>query len=299
MKAQVGILSFLTFAAVAALSWPSAAEARAPEPGDKVRITLHDGNALLGELLGLGEAGYRIRFSGTEVIVAYPSVRGIEVVVEDNLLDEMRPRGRDFRTREPHFEPEQREPPPPPAPRWEEAPRPSAPPPAYRPPPPPEYRTPPPVYQPQPEPPATPPRSRSRRPPPPVQQHDDQSPGLSGTAPPKPPSRGGGFIAAGAVMAGVGVVASVASASAMNDNQSRPAWGYTDHGPLPGIFLAGTAMAITGAALGVTGIVMKSVSGAKRRRWEREYGKDDRLRWSIAPSVHPEGGGGLSVVGQF
>lgn len=260
---------------------PKAAEAAAPQPGDKVRIDLHDGNTVIGELLGLSESGYRVSFAGTEVIVAYPSVKSIEVIQAESLLEEMRPQREPapeppvFNEPGPYREPEPSPPPvqsPPPAP-----------PVALPPPPPPQPPAPPP-------PPPLPPASSAR--------NSDSS--AETEIPPKPSSRGGGLMTTGFILVGVGGAMAIGSAVAY-DNIREDEFETTDYSYLNVLTAVGGVMAVTGGILGVTGIVMKSVSGARRRRWERKYGALDAPTLeniAVTPIFAPNGGG-IGVVGRF
>lgn len=280
IRAPLTLLTLLVLLLASRASW-----ARAPEPGDRVRITLHDGNEVEGDLLGLTASGYRLSFGGTEIEVAYPSVSRIEVVIEDVLLEEMRPDGMgpDPRGRnEPHFA----EPPaatsPPRAPTTS-PPQEAEPEPWVHPEPAPSPRTgvPPPV--------ATPPRAE-RRP--------DQSTRLE--IPEKPRSRGGGLMATGFIMLGLGVATAASSAVLYDLDYEED--GVIDEPYLPAGMVAGSILATAGLALGVTGIIMKSVSGARRRRWERRYGDMATLRSgdvTVVPTFSAGGNGGLALVGAF
>lgn len=280
--------------------------ARAPEPGDRVRITLHDGNTLVGELLSLSETGYRLRFGGMELIVAYPSVRGIEVVVGESLLEEMRPHHRrggtghhpwadpeipsedshqelpsneDFGRASPNFAP------PPPSP-YAPAPGPSAGPPA------------------DPRPNADSPSAFSPPPPrrPPSRGDDNRDQQSATEIPPKPRSQGTGLMISGFVLLGVGAGVTglgVLGTEAANDpylGDSESAEGYEV------LTVAGGIMAGSGLVLAVTGIILKSVSGARRRAWQRRYGQLEGPPVRdvvLTPTLGPGGSGGLSLVGRF
>jgi hypothetical protein len=254
----------------------SEAWARAPEPGDEVQITLHDGNTVQGELLGLSESGYRVRFGGMEVIVAYPSVKAIDIVAEEALLEELRPGpGRDDPRgqTEPHY----RQPEPSPS-----EPEPDS---GYAPPP---ARSASPAA---PRPRSAAPRQGAEALPSAAQENADASTEVE--IPPKPRSRGGGLMTTGFVLLGVGVSTAVAS-SALYEEE-----GFPDDSTLPLEAVGGGIMASAGLALGITGIIMKSVSGARRRRWEREYGALDLESINIVPSLTAGGDGGLAIVGRF
>lgn len=284
-RRPIGPLAVLAF--VLAFLFGAQAWARAPEPGDEVQITLHDGNTVVGELLGLSESGYRVSFGGMEVIVAYPSVRGIEVLVEDSLLEEMRPgpsddpRGRSEGT---YGQPAPSAPPAPPPPPMR-APQRAAPPPSTAPDP-----TPPSGH-------AAPPRGHGE--PPPARAAPSPTPEQQTNldVPPKPRSRGGGLMVSGFILLGAGTGVAVGSAMAFEDGglDSRESFF------LPALTLTGGIIATAGMAMGITGVILKSVSGSRRRRWEREYGGLDFRPESLAvmPTVTPDGSGGLALVGAF
>lgn len=278
---------------------PRLAQAQAPQPGDKVKITLHDGNAVVGMLLGLTDMGYRLRFAGTEVIVAYPSVRAIEIVTPEALLEDMRPP--DFRQVPRAAPPEESMPEAEPAPVLPPPPM-SAPPQQQYSPTPPPPAAPPirvrPAPQPAPAPRAAPPPYPVRRAPTP--------PEASATIPPKPRSRGGGLMTTGFILFGIGTGIAVSSA-VVYDHRTDYDYEYgdggkKDHDYLQTLTAAGGIMAASGIVMAVTGIVMKSVSGARRRRWERKYAQDafsPLENLTVSPSITPEGGGGISVLGRF
>lgn len=284
----------LLFVIVACLA-PGIAEAAAPEPGDKVKLTLHDGNVVQGELLGRSESGYRVSFAGTEVIVAYPSVAAIEVVQKDSLLEEMRP-SQPSTYNPPARQPEPEQQQQPQRIQRYEAPtnapgqvQPQAQPQQQR------YQAPqsePQRYQPP----------TSTPPPPPVPTRD------TADIPPKPRSRGGGLMTTGFVLMGVGGALAISTAIIYDENYGYDYYdGYNYYDDGSGDYLhvltaVGGIMATAGVIMGVTGIIMKSASGARRRRWERQYGALDLIEEHnlvVAPTISRDGDAGMALSFTF
>ncbi|MEO1233333.1 MAG: hypothetical protein AAFZ18_30985 [Myxococcota bacterium] len=269
--AGLRLRSFVLASVLVALTFVLASPARAaedPEPGDEVRLVLHDGNVVKGMLLGTNELGYRISFAGTEVVVHYTSVASVEIVTKEALLEEMRPGGP--RSDLPPESPPAEAPPPaggaePPAAPETDAPLPSM---------------------------ETTPPETSEADAEPLPRLDPEPQNLESEdlrdAPPKPRSRGGALMTTGFILLGVG--GGLAITTALLDDEI-----IVDDSPdlLPALTVAGGIMASVGVGLAVTGTVLKIVSGSRIRRWERRYGGVQ-----LVPTVGP-GSGGVALVGRF
>ena len=236
---------------------PWTAYADAPSPGDQVEITLHDGNTVVGKLIGFSETGYRISFSGTQAIVAYPSVKTIEVIQRSDPSERASPR---TDTHPPDPDPAENEDDD--ADSEELDARPFVP-------------------------------NASSVP----SSRDNEREGLTGRIPPKPESQGDALMITGFVMLGVGTAIGVASLAS-----DEPDFDFGEEEVRAGLLVTGVVLASSGLVLSMTGIVLKTVSESRRRRWDRRYGaltSPSRGDVALVPIVGPDRAGGLAFVARF
>ncbi len=281
------------------LGAPALSEAAAPQPGDKVKIILHDGNTLIGELLGQSEAGYRIRFAGTEMTVAYPSVSAISVVQAESLLEEMRPNNGNLGMQGTQNAPPQQQQPnstiesvtPEPAPQPQAAPQPQQPqhnnnpPPAQG-----RMRVTGSAAQPSNTERARRHENRSRR----RQRYENYA--STNDVPPMPKLRGGGLMVAGFIMFGVG--GSVGALTGLV--YGSPNVGSSTQDELLPVVIGGSVVGGVGLVMAISGIVMRSSSAGRRRAWRRQYGLINigETDLAITPTFSPNHTG-LVLGGSF
>lgn len=117
--------------------------------------------------------------------------------------------------------------------------------------------------------------------------------GVQARIPPKPESEGGGAIATGLVMMGLGAAGMVAGLVMFTEDQDGA-------GPivLSGL---GALSAGTGTVVLLVGGVLKMVSGARRRDWENRYGGTGAgaVDWALTPTLNRDGGAGIGLTGRF
>ncbi len=220
--------------------------AETPDPGDRIRVTLQNGNELEGVVLELDPEGYRVDLEGAKIFVSSSMIQNVEVLSKSG-----RPAKPNFRGRQG------------PSPNIESA---NA--------------------------------DEARR--------DSNIQDI----PPKPRSRGGGFLTSGITLTAVGLAAMVGGGYGLA-NAASDSVGFDDDfdddsdgesALLASVVVLGLAATVSGLGLTVTGIVLKAVSGSKRRRWEQTYGQigvPDSLWLTVVPPATLQGVTSIVVGGRF